>query len=185
MNSHLATSNSVLITIKRFGVPQPASRRARGPFTTSKALGLPPMPALPIMTRLFLQHSTQVRSGGQARLLGAHWVSGLGGRERLVPFYRWQRLGSVRTNFPAEIKQAAFSLTPELDLKHPSLPQDRLDIFPGKSSLISQVSALTALTSDQIGSTRAARLETSIQFYVLLGTAPSALFPLPARCDSA
>lgn len=40
----------------------------------------------------------------------------------------------------SEAKQAEFSLTPELDVKHPPLPQHRLDIFPGKSSLISQVS---------------------------------------------
>lgn len=83
----------------------------------------------------------------------------------------------------SEAKQAEFSLTPELDVKHPPLPQDRLDIFPGKSSLISQVSALTALTSDQIGSTRAAGLKTSIQSYVLLGTVASAWFPLLVRCD--
>lgn len=118
---------------------------------------LPPTQVPPIRTESFSQQP--VMSGDQARLQRACWVPGLGGRARLVPFYRWENGGSARSNFFAKIKQAEFSLTLELDLHPSTSPHERLDTFSRKSSVISEGSTLTVLTSDQLGSTRATRLK--------------------------
>lgn len=100
----------------------------------------PPPPPRPPAIRTGPFSQQPVMSGDQARLQGACWDPGLGGRARLVPFYRWENRGSARSNFFAKIKQAEFSLTLELNLHPSTLPHKRLDTFPRKPSVISEVS---------------------------------------------
>lgn len=104
----------------------------------TKPWALPPKQVPRIRIEPFPQQP--VMSGDQARLQRACWDPGLGGRARSVPFYRWENGGSARSTFFAKIKRTEDSLTSELDL-HPSmLPLERLDTFPRKSSMISEVS---------------------------------------------
>lgn len=107
-----------------------------------KPWALPSTQVPPIRTEPFWQQL--VMSGDHPRLQGACYDPGLGGRARLILFYRWKNGGSARSNFFAKIKQAEFILTLELDL-HPSTPPyERLDTFPRKSSVISEVSTLNS-----------------------------------------